>query len=135
MPNFSLQNLDNLSTDSCSGYRVPVSASLDHIEAITVIEGRGQDRAVFKRFPHFRIYGAISAIIQILETTNRDSDRALRAEYSCLLNLTVISFLRNVRQDIMFWFMVRMMVWVRSRLKRKRQVHLGLCKYGDVVCH
>ena len=81
----------------------PVRALQDHIVAITVNESRVQDQPGFNRVPNFRFYGGISAIIQILERPNRDSDRALGPECSSLLKLTVISFLRKVKQDIVFW--------------------------------
>ena len=56
----------------------PGRARLEHVVAITVIERRVQDLAGFNRFPNFRFYGDISAIIQILETGKRDSDRGLK---------------------------------------------------------
>ena len=76
---FSLKDLDNLSTDSCSGSMAHVRAPLDQIDTITVIESRVEDQASFNRFPNFLFYGGSSAIIAILERPNRDSDRALRA--------------------------------------------------------
>ena len=113
-----------------------VRAPLDHIDSITVIESRVEDQASFNRFPNFLFYGGSSAIIAILERPNRDSDRALRAEYYCLLKLTVISFLRKVKQDIVFWsFFADNGLGPAISIGNTQDVYLYLRKYGRDVGH
>ena len=132
---FSLKDLVNLSTDSCSASMAPVRACLDHIEAIKVIESRIPDQGISTVFP---ISGSTLYLcdIQILETTNRDYDRALRAEYSAFLKLTVISFLRKVIQDNVFWSLSRTRVRGLHISKSNREDgYLCLRKYGLDECH
>ena len=132
---FSLKDLDNLSTDSCSASMAPVRAPVDHIVAFTMMESRVHDKASFNRFPNFRLYAVISPSIQILETPNRNSDNVLRAEYTSLLKLRLISVLRKVIQDNVFWSLSRTIVCGLPISKSNREdVYLCLRKYGLNVC-